>query len=109
MLRRLLLNNPDRSIDQAPKQPASQLEDGAFEMGSSPRRRGHPCPLALLLLLLLLQLGLGLSITLAAAAADPPSPTPLPFRRPPPEQRAFRSPAVDSYLDAVYPRFKVVG
>lgn len=31
----------------------------------------------------------------------------MPFRRPPPEQRAFRSPAVDAYLAAMYPRFKV--
>ncbi len=55
---------------------------------------------------LLLLLSTAAAAAAAAAVQDPPTP-PLPFRRPPPEERAFRSPAVDTYLDTVYPRFKV--
>lgn len=68
---------------------------------TSSRRRGPPWRRWGPLLLPLFFIG-----TTIAAAAGASTTAPLPFMRPPPDQRAFRSPAVDNYLDTVYPRFK---
>lgn len=94
--------------------------DAAAAAPAAPREgRGPPPRWGALLLLFALGVSLVANASAAAAAPAVEPPTagaaapaaaataPLPFRRPPPEQRAFRSPAVDSYLDAVYPRFKV--
>ena len=87
-----------QSVNPKPKATSSMGVGEAVDPTSS-RRRGPPWRRWGPLLLPLFFIGTTIAVVTAAA--------PLPFKRPPPDQRAFRSPAVDNYLDTVYPRFKV--